>query len=69
VQHAGGEKGFPVKKVVVVRSGDTLSKILTQEYGEYTKAVVDLVSEANPVLRNIHFLEIGQRLILPERPE
>jgi general secretion pathway protein A len=68
-QPAGGEKGFIVKKVVVIRSGDTLSKILAQEYGEYTKAVVDLVSEANPGLRNIHFLEVGQRLILPERPE
>jgi general secretion pathway protein A len=65
----GGERGGTVKKVVVVRAGDTLSKILTQEYGEYTKAVVDLVSEANPGLRNIHFLEIGQRLMLPDRPE
>jgi phage tail protein X len=63
------EKGLIVRKVVVVRSGDTLSKILTQEYGEYTKAVVDLVSEVNPGLRNIHFLEIGQRLMLPDRPE
>ena len=65
----GGEQGLIVKKVVLVRSGDTLSKILTQEYGEYTKAVVDLVSAANPGLRNIHFLEIGQRLMLPDRPE
>jgi phage tail protein X len=65
----GGAKELAVKKVVVVRAGDTLSQILAQEYGEYTKAVVDLVSEANPGLRNIHFLEIGQRLILPERPE
>jgi phage tail protein X len=69
VQSTGGEKEFIVKKVVVIRSGDTLSKILAQEYGEYTKAVVDLVSDANPGLRNIHFLEVGQRLILPERPE
>jgi phage tail protein X len=65
----GGEQRLSIKKVVVVRSGDTLSKILTQEYGEYTKAVVELVSEANPGLRNIHFLEIGQRLMLPGRPE
>jgi phage tail protein X len=65
----GGEQRLSIKKVVVVRSGDTLSKILTQEYGEYTKTVVDLVSEANPGLRNIHFLEIGQRLMLPDRPE
>ena len=65
----GWRKQLAIKKVVVVRSGDTLSKILTQEYGEYTKAVVDLVSEANPGLRNIHFLEVGQRLILPERAE
>jgi phage tail protein X len=69
VQPAGGEKAFIVKKVVIIRSGDTLSRILAQEYGEYTKAVVDLVSDANPGLHNIHFLEIGQRLILPERPE
>ena len=69
VQPVGGAKELAIKKVVVVRSGDTLSHILAQEYGEYTKAVVDLVSEANPGLRNIHFLEIGQRLILPERPE
>ena len=69
VQPVGEAKELAIKKVVVIRSGDTLSQILAQEYGEYTKAVVDLVSEANPGLRNIHFLEIGQRLILPERPE
>jgi phage tail protein X len=69
VQPVDGAKQLAIKKVVVVRSGDTLSRILAQEYGEYTKTVVDLVSEANPGLRNIHFLEIGQRLILPERPE
>ena len=69
VQPVDGAKQLAIKKVVVVRSGDTLSRILAQEYGEYTKVVVDLVSEANPGLRNIHFLEIGQRLILPERPE
>jgi len=69
VQPGSGAKELAIKKVVVVRAGDTLSHILAQEYGEYTKAVVDLVSEANPGLRNIHFLEIGQRLILPERPE
>jgi general secretion pathway protein A len=68
-QPVGGAKELAVKKVVVIRAGDTLSRILAQEYGEYTKTVVDLVSEANPGLRNIHFLEIGQRLILPERPE
>jgi len=69
MQAGGGAKELAIKKVVVVRSGDTLSHILAQEYGEYTKTVVDLVGEANPGLRNIHFLEIGQRLILPERPE
>ena len=69
MQPVGRAKELAIKKVVVVRAGDTLSHILAQEYGEYTKAVVDLVSEANPGLRNIHFLEIGQRLILPERPE
>jgi phage tail protein X len=69
VQPVGGTKELAIKRVIIVRSGDTLSHILAQEYGEYTKAVVDLVSEANPGLRNIHFLEIGQRLILPERPE
>jgi len=69
VQPMGGAKELAIKKVVVVRAGDTLSHILAQEYGEYTIAVADLVSEANPALRNIHFLEIGQRLILPERPE
>jgi phage tail protein X len=69
VQPVGEARELAIKKVVMVRAGDTLSHILAQEYGEYTKAVVDLVSEANPGLRNIHFLEIGQRLILPERPE
>ena len=69
MQPVGGAKELAIKKVVVIRAGDTLSRLLAQEYGEYTKAVVDLVSEANPGLRNIHFLEIGQHLILPERPE
>ena len=65
-RQVNGEK---VKKVVVIRAGDTLSKILLQEYGEYTQAIVALVMKANPGLSNIHLLEVGQRLILPERPE
>ena len=66
VQQVEGEKA---KKVVVIRSGDTLSKILIQEYGQHSKAIVNLVMKANPGLGNIHFVEVGQRLILPERPE
>ena len=46
-----------------------MPKILIREYGEYTKSIVALVIEANPGLRNIKRLEVGQRLILPERPE
>jgi nucleoid-associated protein YgaU len=68
-QRVGEEKAYTVKKVVVIRSGDTLPKILLREYGEYTKSIVALVIEVNPGLRNITRLEVGQRLILPERPE
>lgn len=65
-QVGAGEKKLVGKKVIV-RSGDSLSKILTREYGEYSKPLLDLVTEANPGLRESTILVVGQSLILPER--
>ncbi|MGE3539077.1 MAG: AAA family ATPase [Candidatus Tectimicrobiota bacterium] len=66
-QEGSGEPGGLEKKVLVVQAGDSLSKILLREYGEYSKPVLERVLEANPGLSINAPLMIGQRLLLPQR--
>ena len=71
VQPVGGTKELAIKKVIIVRSGDTLSHCLAQEYGEYTKAVVNLARQRgqSPLYVISTSLRSGSVGLVPERPE
>lgn len=53
-------------KIVIVQPGDTLSKIIIREYGQYDRNTLDFVIKANQDITNISRLEIGQRIALPK---
>jgi general secretion pathway protein A len=55
------------RKIITVRSGETLAAILRREYGRIDPHVLSLVREANPNLTET--LEAGQRLVLPALPK
>lgn len=53
------------QKVVIVQPGDTLSKIIIKEYGQYDRNTLDIVVKANPGIIDISFIEVGQRITIP----
>jgi general secretion pathway protein A len=54
---------------VVVRSGDSLSRIAVRKYGQASYTILDLLKLANPELANIDLIAIGQTIRLPELDE
>lgn len=54
------------QKVVVVQPGDTLSKIIIKEYGQYDRNILDIIVKANPGIIDISFIEIGQIITIPK---
>jgi hypothetical protein len=52
--------------IVTVQSGDTLSKIIIREYGQYDRNTLDSVLKYNPDIVNISRIEVGRRITLPK---
>jgi type II secretory pathway predicted ATPase ExeA len=53
----------------VVRAGDSLASIALQKYGQATYTILDLVRLANPEIRDIDHVSVGQTIRLPELTE
>jgi general secretion pathway protein A len=51
---------------VVVRGGDSVSRIAMRRYGQVTYTILDLLKLANPDLKDINVITIGQTIRLPE---
>jgi general secretion pathway protein A len=51
---------------VVVRDGDSMSGIAMRKYGQATYTILDLLKLANPELKDIDLIGIGQTIRLPE---
>ena len=51
---------------VVVRGGDSVSGIAMRKYGQATYTILDLLKLANPELKDINVITIGQTIRLPE---
>ncbi len=54
------------QKIVIVQHGDTLSKIIIREYGQYDRNTLDSVLKYNPDIVNISRIEVGRRITLPK---
>jgi len=53
----------------VVRPGDSVSQIAMQRYGQATYTILDMLKLANPELRNVDVISVGQTIRLPELGE
>jgi general secretion pathway protein A len=51
---------------VVARGGDSVSGIAMRKYGQATYTILDLLKLANPELKDINMITVGQRIRLPE---
>jgi len=54
---------------VVVRNGDSMSEIAARKYGQASYTILDLLKLANPELRNMDLITVGQTIKLPELGE
>ena len=56
----------PLLRTLTVRPGGTLSSMATSVYGEASPLVLDLVLSANPELKSIDRISVGQMLVFPQ---
>jgi len=54
---------------VTVRPGDSISGIALRKYGQASHTIFDLIKLANPELRDVNVITIGQTLLLPDLSE
>ena len=51
---------------VTVKERDTLRKIALMRYGRADSEVIGLIQKANPKIKDINYIIIGQEIVLPE---
>ena len=56
-----------IQKTVVVREGDSLKRIIIQEFGEYNQQLVIKTLRVNPNIKDADRIFIGQVINLPQR--
>jgi hypothetical protein len=57
---------LPSYQRVMVKPGDSVSQIASATYGQASPTVLDLMKMANPSIRNIDIISVGQELRLPQ---
>ena len=57
---------LPTYQRVMVKPGDSVSQIASQTYGQASPTVLDLMKMANPSIRDIDVISVGQELKLPQ---
>jgi general secretion pathway protein A len=60
---------LPSYQRVMVKPGDSVSQIASDTYGQASPTVLDLMKMANPSIRNIDIISVGQELRLPQLDE
>ena len=54
---------------VVVQPGDSISRIAIKKYGQSSLTILDLLKLANPSLRDVNVIAVGQTIQLPDLSE
>jgi general secretion pathway protein A len=52
-------------KLVMVKPGDTLTKLSIEIYGRNDNAILDMIRQHNPGLNNINLISVGQKILFP----
>lgn len=63
------EVAAPAEQIVTARPGDSISLIAIQKYGAANHTVLDLLKMANPSVRDIDRISVGQQLRVPQLDE
>jgi hypothetical protein len=56
-------------ETVIVKPGDSVSKLLLMVYGRVNENNLKLVHKHNPQIEDIDIIEVGQKIIFPPLPE
>jgi general secretion pathway protein A len=64
-QVLGPKEDFVFFSPLIIKRGDTLSKLALKAYGDFDNEILDLVRDHNPGIRDINLILVGQKLILP----
>jgi hypothetical protein len=57
---------LPDYRRIMVKPGDSVSQIATNTYGQASATMLDLMKMANPSIRDIDIIAVGQELRLPQ---
>jgi hypothetical protein len=57
---------LPDYRRIMVKPGDSVSQIATNAYGQASATMLDLMKMANPTIRDIDIIAVGQELRLPQ---
>jgi type II secretory pathway predicted ATPase ExeA len=72
-EHPGAGNNLKLRekayKIVVVKEGDTLSKLMAEIYGRFDGVILQEVKKQNPKIWNVDLIEIGQEVIFPIVPK
>jgi len=53
-------------RIVEVPEGETLNSLIERYYPESNPTVVDYILESNPMIKNMHLIQVKQKIIIPE---
>ena len=59
------ERTQPETRVVTVQPGDSLGKLAMRIYGRFDERIIAFIQEANPGIKNINQLLVGQTILFP----
>lgn len=59
----------PPGQTVIVKAGDSLSKLAGSIYGRMDQSVLNLLKENNPDIENINMINVGRKIYFPPLPE
>ena len=77
----GGETNFPdlpelleisdregpkSSQIITVVKNDILSRIALRRYGRVSERILAYIQKVNPEIRDVNYIEVGQRIVLPE---
>ena len=66
---AATDREYKLKKVVVVKEGQTVSELTQKYYGRADLTLIDFLLELNPEITNVHLILVNQEIKIPQITE
>jgi general secretion pathway protein A len=66
---AAMDREYKLKKLVVVKEGQTISQLTQKYYGRVDLTLIDFLLELNPEINNVHLIMVDQEIRIPQITE